>query len=66
MDGKTWTEAFLLIWIIAAGAWDLFAGLKWGRQATISLVMGQWAHDWPIVALALGVILGHVFWWQHK
>lgn len=50
-----------VIWI----AWDIFAYLKWGNQATESVLIDLWTRYLkPIVFLA-GFLCGHLFWQVH-
>lgn len=50
--------ATVLIWAV----YDLVAYNAAGNDATISVVIHQFAKDWPIATLGFGVLLGHWFW----
>lgn len=52
------SAAFLL------AAWDVYAGIRLGYQQTISYDLLTDASKRPIVAFALGVVVGHLFWPQ--
>lgn len=55
-----------LIGAFAVGCvYDLIAYNAGGNGATISRVLLSWATDYPIVAIAFGVLLGHLFVPQH-
>lgn len=44
------------------GLYDVWVKVRGGDKATISKVLLNFAKRYPIVPLALGVILGHIFW----
>lgn len=48
--------------IILLGAYDTFAFLKGGTEATISHVLLMWSYDYPIFTFSFGVLVGHLFW----
>lgn len=59
------TTAWVLIGVLSAlVAWDVFAELRWGYEGTISHDVLQAALKYPLVPLAVGVVLGHLFWPQ--
>jgi hypothetical protein len=62
MKPNSFTALLLLIVVLAAGVWDVIAGNKWGSTATISSVIYNWATRFPILPLAVGLVLGHLFW----
>jgi hypothetical protein len=52
----------LLAVVFGVGAWDV-AAISLGRpRETVSNVLQGWAMSFPVLPLAVGVILGHVFW----
>jgi hypothetical protein len=55
-----WT---LIAVILAVGVVDVYLGLTPG-QATVSQYLSILAGHYPILPLALGLILGHLFWPQ--
>lgn len=50
---------FLVAVIVSAG-WDIYA-LTQNKQ-TVSHMIWQFAQEWPIFPLLLGILLGHLFW----
>lgn len=44
--------------------YDIFAVLKWGYHGTISYDLLTNAEKRPIIAFAMGVVCGHLFWPQ--
>ncbi len=55
-------KCIILILVIVIVVWDV--SVLWlGRpDATISAVIYQLSKENPIIAFALGVIIGHLFW----
>lgn len=50
--------------VFAVWLFDIFAGLNERPQDTVSAVLFDWSRDFPILPLAVGVLLGHLFWPQ--
>lgn len=44
--------------------YDIFVVIKGGPGDTISEVMLAWASSHPILAFAMGALMGHLFWPQ--
>ena len=65
MNWKGTTKAGLIVAFIIGCVYDVAAYTNAGNDATISRVMLAWAKDYPIVAIAFGVLLGHLFVAQH-
>lgn len=59
------TDWFLIFTVVAIIGFDLFAYLKWGNPGTISVVLYDIARAYPWIALALGFVMGHIFWQVH-
>ena len=57
-----YTKIFIIAQIIIIAIWDILAFWKGGRDATITHVLRGWAQNSPIIVLAIGVLIGHVFW----
>jgi hypothetical protein len=60
--GSQVTAIILVLLIHGIIAWDVYAGLKWGKEATVSYVLNSWANERPVICLAFGVLFGHIFW----
>lgn len=62
MDWPLTTRCVLLGVTILLVGYDLAALWFGGRDGTISVVLYDFCKEHPIAALALGIILGHIFW----
>jgi hypothetical protein len=62
MSPERQTTLVLLLAVIALAAWDVYVFLRFGPQATISHVVASACEAEPIIALVLGIILGHILW----
>jgi hypothetical protein len=60
--GARFTAAFLVVLLLAVGAWDVYAEFRWGSRATVSNVLHGWVQDYPIIALVFGLLAGHICW----
>lgn len=68
MDPVTVSEFsawFLVCLTFAVICFDLLVGFRWGADSTISRQMLVVAKQYPILAVGVGVLMGHVFWPQH-
>ncbi len=61
MPPKYYTYLFVLAWIATAIGWDLFVYRQWGSEATITRTLEKWTDDFPILLIALGALLWHLF-----
>lgn len=54
---------YIVLSLLIVGIWDLYATL-WVRDnaITVSAYLRQWAHDFPIGVLSIGVLIGHLVW----
>lgn len=48
--------------LVGAGAWDVYLWVSRSPGQTVSHVIGQWGAEFPPALIALGVLLGHLFW----
>jgi hypothetical protein len=62
MKANEVTALFLVFVILAVGAFDVAMALFVGREATVSIVVQRWSQSFPGLVLALGYVLGHLFW----
>lgn len=60
------TELLILIVVVGALLYDLFAYLKGGNDATISKITLDAEKDWPIIAFLMGLLMGHLTWPQTR
>lgn len=66
MDWRRLTKRFILAVGYLIAVWDLAALIGGGVPGTISRVILDWSHDWPVVPFLFGVLAGHLFWPQKK
>lgn len=63
---KKVTQYFLASAILAILAYDVYAYIQGGQDATISsLVIKDWSREYPAFTFAIGFIMGHLFWPLH-
>jgi len=62
MNYETVTKVILLLIVFVVTVWDVFLISTGNYAATFSVVLYEAAKAWPIIAFALGVLCGHVFW----
>lgn len=59
---RYWLAASLLVIVLLAGVWDIWVTASGTPEETVSAVLHQWSLAYPVLPLALGIILGHIFW----
>ena len=64
MSIRNWTIAILIANTALLIIWDIFAVWKGGVDATISRVLWQAVKAYPGFAIAIGGLLGHLFFSQ--
>ena len=64
MIGRNVTARIVLAVVALIVIYDIAAYYAWGVDATVSRVTLGWASDIPIVAVGIGVVIGHLFWPQ--
>lgn len=60
----TATRIFLVFLLILGILFDIGVALLEGPDATISAQMWFLSKEYPILPLAIGILLGHLFWVQ--
>jgi len=61
----TWSSTpkiILLVFIVTVLVWDVVANVAGHPEATISASLLQMATEHPVVAFALGFLIGHAIW----
>jgi hypothetical protein len=58
------TVWFIIAWVAVAAVYDVIVAYLYGSQPTISRVIHDWTYGNPVIAFALGVLCGHLFWSQ--
>ena len=56
------TKIFIVSLIIIIILFDVYAFNVGGREATMSKIIDQWAHEYPAFTFAMGFINGHLFY----
>jgi len=62
MPSRKVTVALLISTVVLLAGWDLYVALNDTPNDTISYIVLAFAQRHPIVALCVGIVLGHVFW----
>ncbi len=53
---------FIVAIVVTCTIFNLFMRLWFGPTATISVVLQDDASKFPVIAAAVGLLVGHVFW----
>jgi len=68
MSTRTWTLIFMAVVIVAIAVYDTIVAINGIPGDTISEITLAWGRRHPIavlcLGLALGIVLGHLFWPQ--
>lgn len=64
MNWRSLTKLIMGLVIVALIIYDVIAYARGGYTATISAITLDMAHGMPLIPLAVGVVLGHLFWPQ--
>jgi len=59
------TAIVLIASVFAFILYDIYALEAWGIDATISREILRASFSHPIIPLAAGILMGHLFWPQH-
>jgi hypothetical protein len=63
MKIKEITKFFIIGSILIIFAYDGYAYLSHGQEATVSyIVITEWSRDYPAFTFMIGFIMGHLFW----
>jgi hypothetical protein len=60
--GSLLTSIMLVATVIWSAVWDVYAMIRYGPEATITHVIGNWSAVYPVLPLTVGLVLGHLFW----
>ncbi len=58
------TEIFMAVIVIVIIAYDIVAYILSGMSKTISARTWALSKEYPIIPLAVGIVIGHIFWGQ--
>lgn len=62
MDIRKITSIVIAIIIIIIAIYDVYAIMKGGTEASISMVMIGWSYKYPAFTFLMGFTMGHLFW----
>lgn len=62
MNWVSRTQLVMVLSVMGLFAYDYFALVNGGYSASISYQFLKLASEYPIVAFAMGVLFGHLFW----
>lgn len=62
MDMRVILATLLILVTAFCGLWDVIAVSKGNINDTVSRTLQDWSLMYPVLPLALGVVLGHIFW----
>ena len=57
---------WIIISLVLAGIWDIAVTFYAIQQETVSRTFLTWSQSFPPLLLALGILIGHLFWPQPK
>lgn len=60
--GAKITAVILIVLIHTVLIWDVYASMRWGHRATVSVVLNSWVSEFPMIALSTGIVIGHIVW----
>lgn len=61
---STVTAVLMLAAVCLTGVVDIYA--TWSNQETVSQVISNWSREFPVLPLAVGLLMGHLFWPSFK
>ena len=62
VGGNVVVAIVLLFVLLVVGIYDAIAIMFFGEGYTISMVVKSWARHFPILAVLVGIVVGHLFW----
>ncbi len=62
MTAKKMTAIFIGVCVVVIGAYDVYAILVGGKEASISWTLVEWSYDYPSIPFLSGFLCGHLFW----
>lgn len=52
----------LVVVLTLVAVWDVYCAATGRQNDTVSATMQEWSQNHPMLAVTVGVILGHIFW----
>ena len=65
MNNGLCVAVWLLVNLVAVGAYDVYAFFALPEDQSVSFWLQRWMRDWPVMAIALGILIGHLTWPLH-
>lgn len=62
MQSQHYIALAMLVILAVVGVYDIAASGSQGRLDSVSSAVREWSARWPILPLAVGVLIGHLFW----
>lgn len=60
---RGYSQVFIVLVIVGIFAFDAWVFVMGGQDATISsVIITEWAYDYPAFTFGIGFIMGHLFW----
>lgn len=60
---RTYSQIFIVLAIVGIFAFDTYVFVMGGQEATISsVIITDWAYNYPAFSFGIGFIMGHLFW----
>lgn len=60
------TEILILTTIVVWVGFDFWTYFTYGNPSTISAIVWEWSWHLPCIPLAVGVLIGHLFFQNHE
>jgi|DewCreStandDraft_4_1066084.scaffolds.fasta_scaffold237059_2 hypothetical protein len=59
------TKWITFAWIVAIILYDVWAYRQYGPEGTVSATLREWSEQYPVLLIALGCLLWHLFGKEH-
>lgn len=56
-----WMAVCIMGSLVVAGIWDVYCYYTDRSTDTVTSVLQEWVREMPILAVAVGILLGHLF-----
>jgi hypothetical protein len=62
MNWRGTTDGLIIVALVLAITYNVAARVFGGVDSTISVAVQEACQRWPVIALGVGFVLGHIFW----
>lgn len=66
MNSGFWIATWILVNVLVVGIYDVCAFFFLTYEETVSYWVQKWFTSFPVLALATGIVLGHLAWPLHR